>query len=112
MKYSLLHEEVETLLKKRVRFRTRFFLFKTQKNKCGICRVAFVFSRKRGNAVLRNRFKRRIRELIRRQDFKDTGLDFLCIPSGSLQKITQESWRIEREQIGKNIKCLFESSSL
>ena len=48
------------------RFRGRYFHLVFRKNELGHSRVAVVASRKVGSAVVRNRVKRRLRELFRR----------------------------------------------
>ncbi len=55
-----------------------------KKNNLNTSRLGIAVSKKYGNAVMRNQFKRHIRENFRKSEFKDT-YDFLVIPN--LRKI-------------------------
>jgi ribonuclease P protein component len=53
-------------------------------NECGHARLGLVASRRIGNAVIRNRWKRLLREVFRHSQHELPSLDLICIPrSGS-----------------------------
>jgi ribonuclease P protein component len=50
-------------------------------NQLGFSRLGLAVSRKYGNAVQRNRFKRQLRDAFRHSSFRFSGVDILAIPS-------------------------------
>ncbi len=78
---------------------TRFFIFKFRPNDQKKTGLAFAFSRKMGNAVVRNRFKRRIREIMRLNLPATTRVDVMCIAKKSLLALNEPAWELEREKI-------------
>lgn len=56
-----------------------------ENKKPGVLNVGFTVTKKIGNAVIRNRVRRRLREVVRLglQDFDKTGYDFVLIGRGS-----------------------------
>ncbi len=52
-------------------------------NQLEFSRLGLAVSRKYGNAVQRNRFKRQLRDAFRQNDFRSKGMDILVIPSVS-----------------------------
>ncbi len=58
------------------------------KNKSEISRFAVVTSKRLGNAVVRNKIKRSIREVYRRQKgYFHKGIDWIFVPQGKWEKI-------------------------
>lgn len=50
-------------------------------NQLGFSRLGLAVSRKYGNAVQRNRFKRQLRDAFRHSSFRAKGMDILAIPN-------------------------------
>ena len=50
-------------------------------NQLGFSRLGLAVSRKYGNAVQRNRFKRQLRDTFRQSEFRSRSIDILAIPS-------------------------------
>lgn len=97
MKFALNKRAVQDVHKQWVSLVTRFFVFKIKSNECKHSRVGFAFSRKHANAVVRNRFKRRLRELVRLNVLN--GTDVLCLAKASLMKLDDRLWQIEKSRI-------------
>jgi ribonuclease P protein component len=49
-------------------------------NQLGHARLGMAVSRKYGNAVQRNRFKRQVRNMFRQHAIRDLGVDLLIVP--------------------------------
>ncbi|HLD44212.1 MAG TPA: ribonuclease P protein component [bacterium] len=77
--------------------RTRHFIIKVIPNQLAWGRIAFVFPKRFGIAVLRNRFKRRLRVVVSLPSM--VGKDFLCIAKGPLSQLTDVLWKNERNKI-------------
>jgi len=56
-------------------------------NKLGFSRLGLAVSRKYGNAVQRNRFKRQLRDTFRTGDYHQMSVDVLAIPMHSAEKV-------------------------
>lgn len=72
-----------------------------KKNDLEFSRVGISVSSKTANSVVRNRFKRIIREHFRNSSFKATGIDFLCV----VQRFSKDADQKKLEEI--LIKNLF-----
>lgn len=98
MRNSMTKNEVLALNRSRTSLVTPNFVFKLKRKENGKSRVAFAFSRKSGTAVLRNRFKRRLREMVRISQ-GPVQFDMLCIARGNLKKLDALGWQLEKEKI-------------
>lgn len=101
MRNSMSEQDVRAINRTRPSLLTEHFVFKYGRTATGPARFAFAFSRKCGMAVLRNRYRRRIRELLRHSLCGVSGIDILCVARGSLKKITAEGWHGEIIKICK-----------
>ncbi len=80
------------LYKKGKRFRGKNFILIYLSNELGYSRVAIVASKKLGNAVQRNKIKRKFRTLYRRnKELLTTPLDLIIIPH---REIHEAQWQI------------------
>jgi ribonuclease P protein component len=80
------------LYKKGTRYRGKYFLLIYLSNEFAYSRVAVVASKKLGNAVQRNRIKRRFRTLFRRnKTLLQKPLDLIIIPQ---REIHDADWKI------------------
>lgn len=98
MKSSLQKKRIHEVNQAGARKRTPHFLVKFGAGEAGN-RVAFSFRRAVGNAVVRNRFKRRIRSLVAGLPIVGGGCDFLFVAIQSLSRITDEAWVRERDML-------------
>lgn len=73
--------EFEAVFEARQSAGNRFVVLHWRPNGLGHPRLGLVVSRRFGNAVARNRFKRRVRELFRRNKRLAGSLDILVLPS-------------------------------
>lgn len=69
---------------------SKLFLFIFKKNNSAFSRLGLSFSRKVGNAVHRNYFKRVSREFFRTSDFKNLGFDLHIVGRASLKGASRE----------------------
>ena len=99
MKTSMLKSDVVRVNQSHKLFHTRFFLFKSQLNSLAHTRIAFAFSRKSGNAVLRNLFKRRLREMVKKHCQAAAGYDYLCIAKRPMTSMSEAGWQAEEKKI-------------
>ncbi len=58
-----------------------------QQNSLGFSRLGLAVSRKYGNAVQRNRFKRQLRDAFRTGDYHHMSMDILVIPTQRAEKV-------------------------
>lgn len=93
MKCSLPSQRVRDVGKCGLKNRTAFFLIKRLTTQTP-AKVGFAFSRKTGNAVVRNRFKRRLRALL-----SQTTGEWLFIPLKNLTTLDDQAWPAEKARI-------------
>lgn len=99
MRASLPQKDVQSLIRERHAFRTRFFVLKIARRHHGRPRVGFAFSRGVGSAVLRNRFKRRLRAWVQSCADELCGCDVLVLSRAGLMRISDTAWGEERETL-------------
>ncbi|MCI5073356.1 ribonuclease P protein component [bacterium] len=74
------------------------FLAKS-KNTCGFARLAVVASRKTGNAVLRNQWKRQVREVFRHSKLQAS--DYVVVLKPSIKEQNKTSVALQVKQLFK-----------
>lgn len=99
MKYSMTKRDVQSVFKSKTALATRFFVFKIQENELDHFRIAFAISRKQGSAVVRNKYKRRVREILRTHGFENKNLDVLVLCRKPLTSIQLNDWMLEKQKI-------------
>jgi ribonuclease P protein component len=88
--------DFQALYRKGRSFRSRYFTIVYLENDLGYPRMSAVSSRKVGDAVRRNRVRRRARELFRRnKDSLKTPMDMLVITRAEM---VEASWPLLRDQ--------------
>lgn len=93
------------LYKKGYRFKSKYFNLIGRSNALTYSRVGVVASRKVGNAVARNRAKRWMRELFRRnKDLFECPVDLLIVATAAME---DASWAELREAYIKGIEEIF-----
>lgn len=83
----------------------RYIIVFFTSNNRNINRFGFVASKKIGNAVIRNKYKRKLRAIVGQGDFKQTGYDFVIIAK---KNITDA----EFEDIQKDFNKVFKKAGL
>ena len=99
MKTSLDKQAIHKINKKRAALMTKYFVIKEKESDLALHRVAFAFSRKVGKAVTRNRYKRRLRELISASHRGFKGHDLFVIARKSLETLNDFRWQTEKQAI-------------
>lgn len=100
MKRSLSKQEISGLFANKKKFLTKHLIVYWQKTDFHFPRTAFAFSRKAGKSTVRHRFRRRLREFIRKT-FEGQGIDFLFLAKGNFSKINKDEWKRELKRIQK-----------
>ena len=96
------------LYKKGKRYRGKYFILIYLSNELTFCRVAIVASKKLGNAVQRNRTKRWLRTLFRRnKDLLEKPFDLIFIPR---KDIHEAKWKNLEDDYKAALKFLFQKS--
>jgi ribonuclease P protein component len=67
---------------RRINYRSIRLVYR--RNHLGFSRLGLAVSRKYGNAIQRNHFKRQLREIFRKSRFHSEGIDILAIPYGNV----------------------------
>lgn len=98
MQRSLSKHEISGLFANKKKFLTKHLIVYWQKTDFRFPRTAFAFSRKVGKSTVRHRFRRRLREFIRKT-FEGQGIDLLFLAKGNFSGIKKEEWKQELEQI-------------
>ncbi len=98
MKRSLSKQEINELFANKKKFLTNLLIVYWQKTDFCFPRAAFAFSKKVGKSTVRNRFRRRLREFVRKT-FEGKGVDFLFLSKGNLSEIGKKNWGQELERI-------------
>lgn len=97
-------KEFLVLYKKGRRYKTRFFSLIYIANALAYSRVGVVASRKVGGAVVRNKAKRWMRELFRRnRDLLDSPIDLLIV---ALPDMARATWAEVREEYTQAVQEL------
>ena len=97
MRSSLSGESIQLLRKQGKTLVGSAFVIKSQKFDFNNVRIAFAIPRAHGNAVVRNRFRRRLRSLIAQRSLPGRG--FFCQSRRDLSKMTSLEWNSEVEKI-------------
>ncbi|MCB9094757.1 MAG: ribonuclease P protein component [Halobacteriovoraceae bacterium] len=74
-----LKEHFTNLRSKNLRYRSHSFIAYYKRNSLSYSRIATSVSKKNGNAVVRNKIKRSIKESFRRSSAKSSGYDILIV---------------------------------
>jgi ribonuclease P protein component len=80
------------------RFRGSAIRVVYRKNALGVIRLGFSVSRKTGSAVERNRFRRRMRSLVR-QEGAGLGADIVVSPAGETAEVPWDGMRKDFEKL-------------
>ena len=101
--------EVETVFKTGKRYKTPYFMMLVsetpiQRDPCG--RVAFIAGKKLGNAPLRSRCKRVLREMVRQSDYTWPTKDVIFIANASISTVSPVYLRSEYIRVLKQADLL------
>ena len=100
--------DVDLVFRERRLFSTAHFLVRWRRTDNPFPRASFAFSRASGNAVTRNRFKRRLRAVVALAA-EHAGIDFVFVPKTALTKITVALWQNENKKISEFCEHHFKS---
>lgn len=98
MRRSMKKGDVEAVFRANAIFATTHFVIRWRKTNLDYPRVSFAFARASGKAVLRNRFKRRLRVVVGAAA-KHCGFDAVFSAKKPLLRLTDPVWFGEREKI-------------
>ena len=97
MRSSLSGDSIQVIRKRGKTLVSPSFVIKSQPLEFNNVRVAFAIPRTHGNAVIRNKFRRRLRSLI--TTISQPGNGFFCQSRRDLSKIKSVEWQAEVEKI-------------
>lgn len=83
--------------------------FKKRSDQKSNSRLGIAASKKFGNAVARNKFKRKSREAFRRSEFKESGFDILVSPNLKHIKSSKLTTDEYFDELGESLESLFKS---
>lgn len=90
-------KEIDNVFKEGKEAREKYLLLKAKKNNLNTFRLAFIISRKISKkAVVRNKIRRRLKEIVRKKNNKKEGWDIIFV---LLRKMTGEESFQEMEEI-------------
>ena len=76
-----------------------------KKNKLDVYRVGFTVSKKVGNAVIRNRVRRRLKEIVRlHPDFFAAGVDYIIVAKATAALASYREMEKELENLVRKMK--------
>lgn len=93
---KLKKKEIETVFEAGKKFHTSYFVIRWLASNETSIRVGFAFSRHRGSAVERNRFKRRFRNLLHEQG-NCIALHLVITPKTNLGQINNDQWQQDKD---------------
>jgi len=93
-------DEIRTITRKGKKIQTDWFRLAHQPKREVRARFAVIASRRLGNAVVRNRIKRRVREIMRRSvAFLSSGSDAVIIPQPTILNEKFDTLRLAVEKV-------------
>ena len=95
--------EIEKLFKTKISVGNAYFVMYYNQTSITNTRVAISVSKKLGNAVVRNKEKRVIREIIRENIDTISGLDILIVEKGKALNLSFDEKKIEINKLIKKI---------
>jgi ribonuclease P protein component len=88
-------------------FVSNILLFHVKENGRGHSRLGLAVSRKYGNAVKRNAFKRKVRDFFRNSDLKNSGVDILILPNNKKIISNKFTYNYVEDAIARSIENAF-----
>lgn len=98
MKRAMKKCDVTSVFREKNMFVTPHFVVRWRKTDLAFSRVTFAFARSAGNAVTRNRYKRRLRELVLKVGVC-VGIDFVFSARKPLATLTSAEWLKQSQRV-------------